>query len=104
LVFTVLSVEKVLGDGIVQWSNPSTDSIRFEGYRLDQKRVPIFLLTLGGLPITDRFEAVAGGLRRTLTGEPTALGKLTIDHPEGVSITEVPESDPKQKTFVYLWK
>ncbi|MEI6712912.1 MAG: hypothetical protein WCO60_04120 [Verrucomicrobiota bacterium] len=96
--------EKPLGDSVVHWSNTPNQTSHFDGYRLDTKRVPEFLLSINGEQIIERFEGIEGGLRRTLTGTPEVLSKMSITHPEGVTVTEPAASQSNQKTFVYLWK
>jgi cytochrome c2 len=98
--------EKPLGGSVVHWpaSSASSLDIRFDGYRLDAKRVPIFLLTIAGTRVEDRFEPIEGGLRRTVQWNAATLPNLDLAHPEGVAATEESESTPGDRRFTYLWK
>ena len=96
--------EKPLGEGVVKWPASVSTDRQFEGYRLDAKKVPIFLLKTGGKMVSERFEAIDGGLRRTFTGDAAALKSLGITHPEGVLVKEEPVAAPNTLSFVYLWK
>jgi cytochrome c2 len=98
--------EKPPGESVVKWPAAPTGGaeVRFDGYRLDAQRVPTFLLTVGGVRVSERFEPVEGGLRRTLTWDAAALKHLDIAHPEGVTVSEDPGSAPGKRSFTYLWK
>jgi hypothetical protein len=98
--------EQPLGAAVVKWPEPSTGDpkIRFEGYRLDSQRAPTFLLTINGVRVEERFEAIEHGLRRALNWDAAKLKSLPITHPEGVTVTEATGSAPGQRRFIYLWK
>ncbi len=97
--------EKPLGSSVVHWPVPSASSsgTHFDGYRLDTQRAPIFLLTVGGVRMEDRFEPIEGGLRRVLKWDAAALKDIDIAHPDGASVTEEPGSTAGQRRFTYLW-
>lgn len=97
--------EKPLGTDVVKWPAPSAGNapIRFDGYRLDAQRVPIFLLTVGGVRVEERFEPIDGGLRRTLKSDAAVLPTFEITHPEGVTVAEEKSSAPGQRSFTYRW-
>ena len=98
--------EKPLGGSVVQWPAASASSAgtSFDGYRLDAQRVPIFLLTIGGVRVEDRFEPIEGGLRRTLQWDAAALKDFDIAHPDGVAVAQESGSAPGLRRFTYLWK
>ena len=96
--------EKPLGDAVVKWPSSGGEPVRFEGYRLDAQKVPVFLLKVGGAPVTDRFDAVDGGLRRTLSGAAPALNALGVTHPAGVAVHEENSDSKETRIFTYLWK
>ena len=97
--------EKPIGKSIVQWpaASASSTGTSFDGYRLDTQRVPIFLLTIGGVRVEDRFEPVEDGLRRTLKWDVAARKQFDIAHPDGVTVAEEPGSAPGQRVFTYRW-
>ncbi len=94
--------EKVLGESALKWPKASSDVV-FLGYQLDAKRVPVFLLKVGGRPVSERFEPVEGGLRRTLRGEASVLKGLQLAPPEGASAREETATSPEMRSIVYLW-
>ncbi|MEI6872379.1 MAG: hypothetical protein WCL08_08875, partial [Verrucomicrobiota bacterium] len=94
--------EKVLGESVLKWPKASSDVV-FLGYQLDAKRVPVFLLKVGGRPVSERFEPVEGGLRRTLRGDASVLKGLQLAPPEGASAREETETLPEMRSIVYLW-
>jgi cytochrome c2 len=98
--------EKPPGDSIVKWPAASTSSaeVRFDGYRLDAQGVPTFLLSVGGVRVEERFDGIEDGLRRTLTGDASALKKFPVAHPESVTVTEDSASTPGKRSFTYEWK
>lgn len=97
--------EHPLGESIVKWRDPSPSDarVRFEGYRLDKKRLPTFLFTAEGVRVEERFEPVESGLRRTLRWDASKLRQLPYSHPEGVVIRDE-SARPGQLSFLYLWK
>jgi mono/diheme cytochrome c family protein len=97
--------EKPLGQHVVIWPQAAPEpGVRFEGYRLDEKRVPVFLLNVGGVRVSDRFEAVEGGLVRSVVWDPARLKNFSVTHPDGVAVTEHPDSTPGARRFNYSWK
>jgi hypothetical protein len=98
--------EKPPGDSIVKWPAASTSSaeVRFDGYRLDAQGVPVFLLSVGGVRVEERFDGIEDGLRRTITGDAPALKKFPVAHPESVTVTEDSASTPGKRSFTYEWK
>lgn len=97
--------EKPLGEAIVKWSAPSGGLAerRFEGYRLDEAGVPIFLFSVEGTRVEERFEAIENGLRRTIRWNAEVLRSVAHSHPAGVTVIEAPDSQPGKFTFVYTW-
>jgi len=96
--------EKPLGDSVVKWPSSGGENVRFEGYRLDAQKVPVFLLKVNGSPVADRFDAIDGGLKRTLTGTVAALNALAVTHPDGVVVQEENSDSKETRIFTYLWK
>ena len=98
--------EHPLGNAIVKWpeASPGDPPVRFEGYRLDAKRIPTFLYTAEGVRVEERFEPAGNGLRRKLNWDVSALQTLAVAHPDGVNITEEPGSAPGKRSFIYTWK
>jgi mono/diheme cytochrome c family protein len=98
--------EKPLGDSVVKWPEPAADGpeVRFNGYRLDAKRAPVFLSTIGGVAVEERFAASAGGLSRHLTWNAASLKTLPVAHPAGVTVNEASGSAPGKLSFTYIWK
>lgn len=95
---------KPLGDAVVRWGEPAAGPARrCDGYRLDAGGTPTFLVEVGGVPVEERFEASAKGLRRTLRWNPEALRSLPIEHPGGVTVTEDDGSAPGNRSFLYTW-
>jgi mono/diheme cytochrome c family protein len=96
--------EKPLGESVVTWPAPVTTQaeIRCDGYRLDPAGVPSFLLSIGGVPVEDRYEATAQGLRRTLTWKPELLPTPTLMHPSGVAVT-TEQSGAGKLSYLYTW-
>ncbi len=97
--------EKPLGEAVVRWPAPmaTTEPRRFEGYRLDAGGVPTFLLTVAGVRVEERYEAFAGGLRRSVQWNVEALRAVSVAHPDGVTVTEAAGSVPGKQTFIYTW-
>ncbi len=97
--------EKPPGESVVKWPTPSasTSDVRFDGYRLDAQGVPIFLLSIGGVRVEERFDGIENGLRRTVTADAAALKNFPVAHPEGVTVTEEPAA-PGKRSFTYSWK
>lgn len=98
--------EKPLGETVVAWPAPSeaAHARRFEGYRLDPAGVPTFLLSVGGVPVAERFEpGENGSLRRTLTWNLEAMRSLPLAHPPGLTVQESPASTPGKLEFIYRW-
>jgi len=66
---------------------------RFQGYRLDDQRVPTFLYQLGDLSIEDRTVPETDGLRRTLTarrrGDGDSSPRLWLTLHQGKSLRQV---------------
>ena len=89
---------------MVKWPSSEGENVRFEGYRLDAQKVPVFLLKVGGSPVADRFDAIDGGLKRTLTGTVAALNALAVTHPDGVVVQEENSDSKETRIFTYLWK
>lgn len=98
--------EKPLGDALVKWpaASPGEATVRFEGYRLDAQGIPTFLWQSGGLQVRERFEPVAGGLRRTLAWDLPAANLRPVTHPESVTVREESSSKPGNRSFIYTWK
>ncbi len=98
--------EKPIGTEVVPWPTASASSAgtSFDGYRLDAQRVPIFLLTIGGVRVEDRFEPSDGGLRRSLQWDAAALQSIEITHPDGVTVAEESDSAAGHRRFTYPWK
>ena len=98
--------EKPLGESVVKWpeASPGDPQVRFEGFRLDAKRVPTFLYSTGGVRVEERFDPVKKGLRRKLMWDAAAAKALAIVHPDGVTVTEEPGSAPGKRSFIYAWK
>ncbi|MDP3070923.1 MAG: c-type cytochrome [Opitutaceae bacterium] len=98
--------EKPLGESVVAWPAPSEagGAQKFEGYRLDAAGVPTFLISVGGVPVAERFEpGETGTLRRTLTWKLEAMRSLALTHPPGLTVRESPSSIPGQLEFIYTW-
>ena len=93
------------GTSIVKWPAPSTSTsdVRFDGYRLDAQGVPIFLQSVGGVRVEERFDGIENGLRRTVTADAAALKNFPVAHPEGVTVAEEPAAAGK-RSFTYSWK
>ncbi|MEY2600494.1 MAG: hypothetical protein RLZZ142_2753 [Verrucomicrobiota bacterium] len=96
--------EKPAGTSIVRWPPSQSHAVECLGFKFDAQRIPIFLLKVDGMPVEERFEPVDGALTRTLTGDPSALEKLPVIHPEHVQMEAVPSGDPRRLLFRYLWK
>ncbi|MBI5773686.1 MAG: c-type cytochrome [Verrucomicrobia bacterium] len=98
--------EKPLGESVVKWpaASPGDPPVRFEGYRLDAKRVPTFLFTVEGVRVEERFEPAENGLRRSLKWDAAKLKDLSIAHPDGVTVAEDSGSAPGKRSFTYVWK
>ncbi|MFA6544518.1 MAG: c-type cytochrome, partial [Limisphaerales bacterium] len=98
--------EKPLGGSVVKWpeASPGDPKVRFEGYRLDAKRVPVFLHTTDGVRVEERFEAVQNGMRRTLSWDASSHKSPAVAHPDGVTVTEDSGSAPGKRSFTYQWK
>jgi cytochrome c len=97
--------EKPLGEAIVRWPASAAGAAerRCDGYRLDAAGVPTFLLTVAGARVEERFEAFAGGLRRSVRWNVEALRALAVTHPAGVAVTEAAGSRPGELDFIYTW-
>jgi cytochrome c553 len=97
--------EKPLGTSVVRWptSEQGPPALRFSGYRLDEAGVPTFLYSVAGINAEERFEAVAGGLKRKIKWSGTAPLNFPVEHPVGVSVEEEPQTNPSIRTFIYLW-
>ncbi len=97
--------EQPLGEAVVKWpvGAPGDPLVRFEGYRLDKKRVPTFLFSTDGVRVEERFEPEAPGLRRTIKWDAAKLKNLSVAHPEGVTV-KVESARPGQSSFLYTWK
>jgi cytochrome c2 len=97
--------EKPLGESVVKWPPAALPSgeRRFNGYRLDAAGVPTFLLTIDGVSVEDRFEAIANGFRRSVRWNVEMLRMLPVSHPDGVTVTEAPGSTPGKLNFIYTW-
>ncbi len=97
--------EKPLGESVVKWPAASTSSaeVRFDGYRLDAQGVPTFLLSVGGVRVEERFDAIENGLHRTISADASVLKHFPVAHPEGVTVTEEPAVAGK-RSFTYSWK
>ncbi len=97
--------EKPLGEAVVKW--PATaapaGSRHFDGYRLDAAGVPTFLLSIDGVPVEERFEAIEGGLRRSVRWNVEARRSLSLTHPDGVTVREGPVSEAGKLNFIYTW-
>ena len=76
---------------------------QFEGFRLDEAGVPIFLFSVEGARVEERFEASENGLRRTVRWNVEVLRSVALSHPAGVTVTEAPDSQAGKLTFVYTW-
>ena len=98
--------EKPLGASVVKWPewSPGETPVRFDGFRLDAQRVPVFLLDVRGVRVEERLEPVEKGLSRTLKWDASKLNSLSVVHPEGVTVTEDLGSKPGQRRFIYSWK
>lgn len=98
--------EKPLGESIVKWpeSSPGDPEVTFLGYRLDVQGVPTFLWQAGDSRVSERFEPVNGGLRRTLRWDPPAGSLHPVTHPGNVTVTEEPGNTPGERRFLYTWK
>jgi hypothetical protein len=53
--------------------------------------------------VSEHFEPVEGGLRRTLRGDASVLKGLQLAPPEGASVREETETSPEIRSIVYLW-
>ncbi|MDO8542961.1 MAG: c-type cytochrome [Opitutaceae bacterium] len=97
--------EKPLGDAL-KWPAPAAPpGLRsFSGYRLDATGVPIFLFTVNGVPVEERFEPVPGGLRRSVRWNVERLRSIAVAHPEGVGAKEEEGSEGGKLSFVYTWQ
>lgn len=97
--------EKPLGESVVTWpaSAAPASTIRCDGYRLDEAGVPTFLLSIDGVPVEDRFEATAQGLRRTLSWKAEALRLPPPTHPAGVTVTAEPAGAAGKLSYLYTW-
>ncbi|MEN9637927.1 MAG: hypothetical protein RL077_6331 [Verrucomicrobiota bacterium] len=98
--------EKPLGESVVAWTAPSAagGTRKFEGYRLDAAGVPIFLFSIGGVPVAERFEpGENGSLRRTLAWNLESMRSLSLAHPPGLTVQESPASTPGKLEFIYTW-
>lgn len=98
--------EKPLGTDVAKWPTGSTSdpALRFDGYRLDPKGNPTFILNVAGARVEEHYEGIASGLRRTITAEADALRNFPIAHPEGIAVQEETAPSPKQRIFTYSWK
>jgi hypothetical protein len=97
--------EKPLGEAIVKWpvAAATTEKRQFEGYRLDRDGTPTFLLSIGGVRIEERFDGSEGGLRRSIRWDVEAMRSIPLNHPLGVTVKELPGSEPGKLTFIYTW-
>jgi cytochrome c553 len=97
--------EKPPGDAVVKWPAPSASGsdVRLDGYRIDAQGVPIFLLSVGGARVEERFEGIEGVLRRTIAANAAVLKNFPIAHPEGVTVME-DSAAPGKRSFTYSWK
>lgn len=97
--------EKPLGESVVNWPAPpaSSSTTRCDGYRLDAAGVPTFLLSVDGVPVDDRFEATAQGLRRTLRWKAESLRLPPPAHPAGVTVTAEPTEAAGKLSYLYSW-
>ncbi len=98
--------EHPLGEAVVKWpeASPGDPPVRFEGYRLDAKRIPTFLYTAEGVNVEERFEPAEKGFRRSLKWDAAKLKQLSIAHPVGVTVKEETASKPGNRSFIYTWK
>lgn len=97
---------KPLGESVMAWPAPSEagGARKFEGYRLDAAGVPTFLISVGGVPVAERFEpGETGTLRRMLTWNLEAMRSLPLTHPPGLTVRASPSSIPGQLEFIYTW-
>ena len=102
--------EKPLGEEVVKWPEPTALSdVRFRGFRLDENRIPVFLLTLGDSEATERYaphqneEGVEGMLRVIRYSNSGQLNDRRLEHPRGVKRKELSDNDPMVRTFFYKW-
>ena len=103
-------LEKPLGEEVVKWPEPTALSdVRFRGFRLDENRIPVFLLTLGDSEATERYaphqneEGVEGMLRVIRYSNSGQLNDRRLEHPRGVKRKELSDNDPMVRTFFYKW-
>jgi cytochrome c2 len=97
--------EKPAGERVVRWPGADTPSgARFLGYRLDAGGVPVFLSTISGVSVEERFEATTTGLRRSVSWTGSAASLVPVQHPDGVSVKEEPSDRPGRRIFSYLWE
>lgn len=98
--------ESPLGELVARWSEPSAsaDDVQFRGFKLDTAKVPTFLYDVAKVRVQERFEPKDGKLQRALTWDATARADIGISHPDGVTVTEAPDSAAGHRTFIYSWK
>lgn len=97
--------EKPAGEQVVRWpSSEGATGTRFLGYRLDAAGVPVFLYTVSGLSVEERFEGIQNGLRRTVSWNGDAATGVPVQHPDGVLVKEEVSDKPGRRSFSYLWE
>jgi len=97
--------EKPAGERVVHWPKPwSAPASRFLGYRLDAGGVPIFMSSVAGVAVEDRFEGIPNGLRRSISWTGRAATQPPIQHPSGVTVQEEASNAQGRRTFTYLWE
>jgi hypothetical protein len=97
--------EKPAGERMVHWTMPwSAPAAHFQGYRLDAGGVPIFMSTVAGLSVEERFEGVPNGLRRSVAWTGQAATQPPIQHPAGVTVKEETSKAQGRRNFTYLWE
>ena len=97
--------EKPAGERVVHWPMPwNAPAAHFQGYRLDAGGVPIFMSTVAGLSVEERFEGVPNGLRRSVAWTGQAATQPPIQHPSGVTVKEETSKAEGRRNFTYLWE
>lgn len=91
--------EKPLGEEVYEF-DPSGESSRFLGYRIDAKGNPTFLLSKKDQKIEESFQVNDEALVRTMVWDKGTAP--AVIHPAGVQVEET--SGTNSRTFIYSWK
>lgn len=102
--------ESPLGSDIVSWPRFKREPLaQYQGYRLDKDGVPEFRFTLNDGEVTERFtpqvleNGKVGMLRVVRYSRLSQLNDKRLTHPRKVKRTELKDSDPMARSFLYQW-